>query len=144
MYPDVSQMYFLHVSQRNPRYIWDTYQIHQDTCIFLASSVSHWIHIRIHQDTCILDSSSRYIRIHRDTYPRMYPFVSDMYRECILCVMYLRVKLHCSATPPSQSDGSAPLGQQTTQTLWRGIFVHSWVHRSTCASKQLSTSRKLY
>ena len=31
----------------------------------------------------------------RDTHPRMYPFVSDMYRECILCVMYLRVKIHC-------------------------------------------------
>ena len=30
----------------------------------------------------------------RDTYPRMYPNVSDMYRECILCVMYLRVKIH--------------------------------------------------
>ena len=29
------------------------------------------------------------------TYPRMYPYVSDMYRECILCVMYLRVKIHC-------------------------------------------------
>ena len=25
----------------------------------------------------------------------MYPYVSDMYRECILCVMYLRVKIHC-------------------------------------------------
>jgi hypothetical protein len=32
--------------------------------------VSHWIHVRIHQDTCILDSSSRYIRIHRDTKSR--------------------------------------------------------------------------
>ena len=31
----------------------------------------------------------------RDTYPRMYPYVSYMYRECILCVMYLRVKIHC-------------------------------------------------
>ena len=31
----------------------------------------------------------------RDTYPQMYPYVSDMYRECILCVMYLRVKIHC-------------------------------------------------
>ena len=31
----------------------------------------------------------------RDTYPRMYHYVSDMYRECILCVMYLRVKIHC-------------------------------------------------
>ena len=29
------------------------------------------------------------------TYPRMYPYVSDMYHECILCVMYLRVKIHC-------------------------------------------------
>ena len=25
----------------------------------------------------------------------MYPYVSYMYRECILCVMYLRVKIHC-------------------------------------------------
>jgi hypothetical protein len=25
----------------------------------------------------------------------MYPYVSDMYRKCILHVMYLRVKLHC-------------------------------------------------
>jgi len=25
----------------------------------------------------------------------MYPYVSDMYRECILCVMYLRGKIHC-------------------------------------------------
>ena len=31
----------------------------------------------------------------RDTYPRMYPYVSDMYRECILCVMYLRFKIRC-------------------------------------------------
>ena len=29
------------------------------------------------------------------TYPRMYPYVSDTYHECILCVMYLRVKIHC-------------------------------------------------
>jgi hypothetical protein len=31
----------------------------------------------------------------RDTYPQMYPYVSDMYREGILCTMYLRVKIHC-------------------------------------------------
>ena len=31
----------------------------------------------------------------RDTYPQMCPYVSDTYRECILCVMYLRVKIHC-------------------------------------------------
>ena len=35
------------------------------------------------------------IREQGPTYPRMYPYVSDMYRECILCVMYLRVKIHC-------------------------------------------------
>ena len=28
------------------------------------------------------------------TYPRMYPYVSDMYRECILCVMYLECILN--------------------------------------------------
>ena len=29
----------------------------------------------------------------RDTYPRRYSYVTDMYRECILCVMYLRVSM---------------------------------------------------
>ena len=70
--------YILHVFYTYPKRVqdtfWDTYQIHQDTCILDASLVSHWIHIRIHQDTCILDSSSRYIlwyiRIHRDTKSR--------------------------------------------------------------------------
>ena len=78
MYPDVSQTYLtcsvtfeencrhfaciLTRIQRSHRYIWDTCQIHQDTCILRASLVSPWIHIRIHQDTCILDCSSRYIR----------------------------------------------------------------------------------
>jgi hypothetical protein len=82
MYPDVSQTYLtcsvtfeentfaciLTCIQRSHRYIWDTCQIHQDTCILRASLVSPWIHVRIHQDTCILDCSSRYmyIRIHRD------------------------------------------------------------------------------
>jgi len=32
----------------------------------------------------------------RDTYPRMYPYVFDMYHECILCAsMYLMVKIRC-------------------------------------------------
>jgi hypothetical protein len=230
MYLDILHVFYTYPKRVQDTF-WDTYQIHQDTCILDASLVSHWIHIRIHQDTCILDSSSRYIlwyiRIHRDTksrymylgcvmtryvsemqdtfgiharymylqgwsrymrdtskihdeihvsqmhpesehvpdmnwdmrdtcgihprymmrymylkciqrenmyriwietcgihagymrdtcgtrisgvwgypsapasrardtYPRMYPFVSDMYRACILCVMYLRVKIHC-------------------------------------------------
>ena len=33
-------------------------------------------------------------RRDRDTYLDVYPDVSDTYRECILCVMYLRVKIH--------------------------------------------------
>ena len=91
MYPDASQtyltntitfeenmntciltlcIYFDMYPKESHRYIWDTCQIHQDTCILRASLVSPWIHIRIHQDTCILDCSSRYIRIHRDTKSR--------------------------------------------------------------------------
>ena len=47
---------------RRHRYIWDTCQIHQDTCILGASLVSHWIHIRIHRDTCGIHM--RYIGKH--------------------------------------------------------------------------------
>jgi len=31
----------------------------------------------------------------RDTYLEVYLDVSHMYLECILCVTYLRVKIHC-------------------------------------------------
>jgi hypothetical protein len=45
--------------------------IHQDTCILLASYVSHWIHNTIHQDTCILmylqSWTLRHVTIHQDT-----------------------------------------------------------------------------
>ena len=120
-----------------------------DTSRYMYLSCFLCVTLDTYQDTsgsCILDSSSRYIRIHRDTYPRMYPFVSDMYRECILCVMYLRIKLHCSphgtpSTPPSRK-ATAPLPSVNTDALaWN--FCPLW-YTSTCASKQLSTSRKLY
>jgi hypothetical protein len=69
MYLDI-----LHVFNTYPKRVqdtfWDTHEIRYDTCILGASLVSHWIHVKIHQDTCILDSSSRYIRIHRDTKSR--------------------------------------------------------------------------
>ena len=92
----------LHVSHRSPRYIWDTHQIHQDTCILCASLMSHWIHIRIHQDTCILDSSSRYIVIHQDTKLR-WMYTSGihsgymMWYMCLKCIqrgMCLKFKIH--------------------------------------------------
>jgi hypothetical protein len=70
MYLDI-----LHVFHKYPKRVqdtfWDTHEIHYDTCVLGASLVSHhWIHVRIHKDTCILESSSRYIRIHRDTKSR--------------------------------------------------------------------------
>ena len=64
------EWYFTRIlPKESTRYIWNTYQIHKDTCILRASLVPHWIHIEIHQDTCtcILNCSSRYITIHRDT-----------------------------------------------------------------------------
>jgi hypothetical protein len=71
------------------RFLDVTLDTYQDTSGYMYLG----LFITIHQDT------PRYkITIHvraRDTYPRMYPYVSDMYRECILCVMYLRVKIHC-------------------------------------------------
>ena len=53
-----------------------------------ASLVSHWIHVRIHQDTCILDSSSRYIRIHRDTKLRY------MYLERVMTTLQDTIRIH--------------------------------------------------
>ena len=50
--------------------------------------VSHWIHIRMHQDTCILDSSSRYIRIHRDTKKRY------MYLGRVMTTIEDTIKIH--------------------------------------------------
>ena len=66
MYLDILHVFYTYPKRVQDTF-WDTHQIHQDTCILGASLVSHWIHVRIHQDTCILDSSSWYIRIHRDT-----------------------------------------------------------------------------
>ena len=81
MYLDILHVFYTYPKRVQDTF-WDTYQIHQDTCILDASLVSHWIHIRIHQDTCILDSSSRYIlwyiRIHRDTKSRY------MYLGCVM------------------------------------------------------------
>ena len=62
--------------------------VHQDTCNLRASLVSHWIHIRIHQDTCILDSSSRYIRIHRDTKSRY------MYLGRVMMTLQDTIRIH--------------------------------------------------
>jgi hypothetical protein len=77
MYLDILHVFYTYPKRVQDTF-YDTYKIHQDTCILGASLVSHWIHIRIHQDTCILDSSSRYIRIHRDTKSRyMYMCVLD-------------------------------------------------------------------
>ena len=115
------------------------------------------IHVSFSLPLCHTGYISGYIRIrvswtlHQDTsgYTEIRILeCTPLYPTCIVnvsrCVMYLRVKLHCSATPPSQSDGSAPLGQQTTQTLWRGIFVHCGTHphvlASSCQPRENSTS----
>ena len=73
-------LHIVHVFYTYPKRVqdtfWDTHQIHRDTCILGASLVARWIHvkihynIKIHHDSCILDSSSGYIRIHRDTKSR--------------------------------------------------------------------------
>ena len=81
----------------------------QDTCGIHVSSEVIKIHAGYMRDTCVdtcRDTCGTRISgvwgypsapasRARDTYPRMYPFVSDMYRACIMCVMYLRVKIHC-------------------------------------------------
>ena len=90
----------------------DTCGIHaeymRDTCEIHVSSEVTKIHAGYMRDTCGIHSGymrdtylgclgypSAAASRARDTYPRMYPYVSETYRECILCVMYLRVKIHC-------------------------------------------------
>ena len=82
-------MYFTRIPKESKIHlenISDT--VHQDTCNLRASLVSHWIHIRIHQDTCILDSSSRYIRIHRDTKSRY------MYLGRVMMTLQDTIRIH--------------------------------------------------
>ena len=50
MYLDILHVFYTY-PERVQDTFWDTYQIHQDTCILGASLVSHWIHVRIHEDT---------------------------------------------------------------------------------------------
>jgi len=75
----------------------------QDTCGIHVSSEVIKIHARYMRDTCG-DQGVAQGRIQaRIQAPvgleirilECIPYVSDMYRECILCAMYLRVKIHC-------------------------------------------------
>jgi hypothetical protein len=84
----------------------------QDTCeIHVSSEVikihaeymrnTCGIHARYMQDTCgtrisgVWGYPSAAASRARDTYLEVYLDVSHMYLECILCVTYLRVKIHC-------------------------------------------------
>ena len=107
--PHVSCMYpacILHVSGMYPACILEPLQIHvprmylsccphasrmYPACIPHVSfmyRMSLWIHIRIHQDTCILDSSSRYIKIHRDTKSRY------MYLRRVMTTLRDTIRIH--------------------------------------------------
>ena len=104
----------IHVSQIHPdRYVSDmkeTCGIHagymRDTCILRGNQDTCGIHAEYMRDTCGAQGVAQAriparpqvgletrILICIPMYPYMY--VSDMYLECILCVMYLRVKIHC-------------------------------------------------
>ena len=76
MYLDILHVFYTYPKRVQDTF-WDTHQIHQDTCILLASYVSHWIHIRIHQDTCILESSSRYIKIQNYDTCKRQEYIQD-------------------------------------------------------------------
>ena len=80
----------VHIHQDTPRY---TFQIHIryiriHVSYVCASLMSHWIHIKIQQDTCILDSSSRYIKIHRDTKSRY------MYLGRVMTTLQDTIRIH--------------------------------------------------
>ena len=96
----------LHVSHRSPRYIWDTHQIHQDTCD--VSYALPWCHtgyisgyIRIHVSWTLHHDTSRYIRIQN--YVHVYTCTSGihsgymMWYMCLKCIqrgMCLKFKIH--------------------------------------------------
>jgi hypothetical protein len=73
----------------------------RDTCGIHVSSVAIQIHSGSMQDTCGIHAGyvSRGLGECFDAIivcsTPMYPDVSNMYRECILCAMYLRLKIHC-------------------------------------------------
>ena len=72
--------------------VWDTHQIHQDTCILSASLESHWIHFTIHPGYVYLgfvyhDTSSR-IKIHRDTKSRY------MYLGRVMTTLQDTIRIH--------------------------------------------------
>jgi hypothetical protein len=87
--------------RRHAGYMRDTCEIHVSSEVIKIHAGTCGIHAGYMRDTCgtrisgVWGYPSAPASRARDTYPRMYPFVSDMYRACILCVMYLRVKIHC-------------------------------------------------
>mgnify|MGYP000890009913 FL=1 len=110
--------------------IWDTHQIHQDTCILSASLVSHWIHFTIHQDTCILDSLSRYIKIHRDTKSRY------MYLGRVMTTLHDTIRIHhdtCILDASSEPRWIHTRYARDTQQIHQGYV--SWA-RSICPAVQ--------
>ena len=66
MYLDILHVFYTYPKPVQDTF-WDTHQIHQDTCILLASYVSHWIHNKIHQDTSGYMYLGLFVTIHEDT-----------------------------------------------------------------------------
>ena len=88
------------------RYIWDTSEIHDEIHVSqIHPGREMYLIWRRHagymQDTCgtrisgVWGYPSAAASRARDTYLEVYLDVSHMYLECILCVTYLRVKIHC-------------------------------------------------
>ena len=73
----------------------------RDTCILRGNQDTCGIHAEYMRDTCgtrisgVWGYPSAAASRARDTYLEVYLDVSHMYLECILCVTYLRVKIHC-------------------------------------------------
>ena len=109
----------LHVSQTSLRYMQDTHKIHHDTCILCASLMTLWIHIKIHQDTsCILDSSSRYIKIHRDTKSRY------MYLGRVMTTLQDTIRIHKDTCKINQ-------GYMRDKCICSGSRIHEGYMRDT-------------
>ena len=66
MYLDILHVFYTYPKRVQDTF-WDTHQIHQDTCILLASYASHWIHNKIHQDTSRYMYLGLFVEIHQDT-----------------------------------------------------------------------------
>ena len=117
-------MYFTRIPKESKIHLGS----HQDMYLMRFLDVTHWIeHIRIHQDTCILDSSSRYIKILRDTKSRY-----KMYLGRVMTTLQDTIRIQSGYMRDTCGIHAGYMNLQT-----RGSRIHAgYMHDNTCMINQ--------